>query len=213
MIIFGVDQSISKFAVTVFEVSEETFEYRVIGKLMIRSGSLDAKKQLPDVRYFKTIHEQIEYITKTFAEYVKDFNAQYVFVEQLSFGSTGNATRDLAGLYYCLQQCVKDFTGLPFSKFGAIPPSSAKSLARDYLPIEDQIEEYVVKSGKDAGKTKTRKTVMKKKHMMKAVQQVIPDFIDGYTVNGKNSGAEDLPDSYFIGVCGINKLKKELHYD
>lgn len=201
MNIFSIDQSKSKCAIIVWSNDQGCFA--PIYKEVIRSGNNGAKaKQKVDVMYFDTLYEQIYYVVSKLEDLYYQYEPEYVCLEGLGFSSIGDQTRDLAGVYHCIYQRLMQI-GVPISNITSITPTSAKSFARQFLPSEEQTEEYIVKKGKKAGQTQTRKTVMDKHQMVKACKMVCPELLVGYTSTGLNSGIEDLADAYFIGRCFI----------
>lgn len=108
--VIGIDQSLTSTGVVVIEDGvPKPIDYKVINT---------TKDQ--------TIQQRIWYITTQIHLIAHKYKPILINVEGLSFASSGNATRDLAGLYYSLT------TVLPFS-FGynvqTITPNQVKKFA------------------------------------------------------------------------------------
>lgn len=73
---------------------------------------------------YSNFHRAID-ITKQIHFICKDYQPDIVNIEGLAFGMKGNATRDLAGLQYCvITQLIKD--NIPYN---IIPPTTLKKFA------------------------------------------------------------------------------------
>lgn len=200
MKLMSVDQSLSHCAVVIWEGDKPS------SKHMICTGSTHSKgKQKPNVAYFDSVAEQILYIAEKILHLAKEQGCDTYVMEELSFGSLGNATRDLAGLFYCIQMMfmLNEDSGGPTSYLNCIPPTSVKSFAREFLPEEERV---VVKErvDKKTGKTvySKGKLVMKKPEMVRAVECAEPGFLDGITLT---AGKADYADAYLIGKAYIAK--------
>lgn len=140
---------------------------------------------------------QMEYISQRILETAESFKVDNVVLESLSFGSAGNATRDLAGLFFCIQLTLLR-AGYTMDQVHTVAPTSVKSWARNQLPGDEQ--EVMNDKG-----TKMVKIKMGKDEMMKVCNLLCPGLIGGYTKTGKNGGATDLADAYLIGRCYLDR--------
>jgi len=140
--------------------------------------------------------QQIVYITDQIVSVCKSFNVDKIVLESLSFGSAGNATRDLAGLFFGIQISLLR-NGYNMEDIHTVAPTSVKSWARKWLPGEEQ--EVLGTKGKMV------KIKMGKDEMMRVCENLQPGFLKGYTKSGKNGGATDLADAYLIGRCFLER--------
>ena len=192
----SIDQSLSKTAAIVWEDGEPV-EVKVF-----KTGSLSAKKHIEGVRHFDSDDERIDHICEELWQLVGDNQPCTVSMEGLSFGSTGNVARQLAGLYFTIRNSLYNGTELQWNQFYSISPTSAKSFARDFLPIELQTVP------KPSGKAGTNKVKMDKHLMIKAVPEVHSWVYDGYKMSGKMAGLDDICDAYWIGRYWHKSLNK-----
>jgi len=116
--------------------------------------------------------------------YIKHKCVDIVF-EQLSYGSMGDATRNLAGLLFTIE--TKLFEQLGLDELTKLPPTSVKKFAVGY------------------GGSMTRKVT--KKDMMDALpEDTYSAFYDaGYL---RSKGLADLADAYFIGKLHLDNISK-----
>lgn len=181
MTILGIDQSLAKCAMVVMNNYGE-----VIHKEVVRTGNV-ATKQKKGVTYFDSLEQQIHHICTVMIKHVDTYKPDYIVFEALSFGSAGNATRNLAQLFGALQETllINDFKG----NVSTVTPTGLKSFARQFLPEKDQF------SGKTkAGKPKLVK--MDKKFMCEAVDNL---FGEGYLKEYNNTnGKDDVADATFL---------------
>lgn len=201
----SVDQSLSHCAVVVWDEGVPVY------REMIRTGSTSSKgKQKPDVMYFDTVYEQIDYICSRITEIVEEYEIVDEFVmEALSFGSTGNATRDLAGLFYCIVLSLVNSGNnwLEWHNIHTVAPTSVKSYARGLLPEEERTivkEKVDKKTGKKVYSTGQVK--MEKSHMVRAVDCDMPGWLDGITLA---AGKADYADAYLIGKKFLEDLSEK----
>ncbi|QGZ16237.1 hypothetical protein Hena1_00610 [Erwinia phage Hena1] len=191
MRLMSVDQSLSHCAVVIWDGNKPSTKY------MIRTGSTSSKgKRQADVVYFDHVIQQIEYIVGRICEYVKTHEIDTYVMESLSLGSLGSATRDLAGLFYCIQMALIEHH-LNVEDLHVVAPTSVKSFARTLLPEEEQTfqkEKVDKKSGKSV--YSLAKTVMKKPEMVRATEVAEPGFLSGLTLA---AGKADYADAYLIG--------------
>lgn len=192
MRLLSIDQSLSSCACVVFDGKDAIFK-----EMIHTTGSEKIRDKSPWVRYFETPTEQIAFITAKISDIVESFKVDHVVVESLSFGSSGNATRDLAGLFFCIQLRLL-LDGFRMDQLHTVAPTSVKSWARNRLPGEEQ--EFINDKGK------MTKIKMGKDEMMRACEILHPDFLKGYTKTGKNGGATDLADAFLIGRCFLERF-------
>jgi|AGFS01.1.fsa_nt_gi hypothetical protein len=155
--------------------------------------------------FFKHPAEQIAYISRKIADVCESFEVDHIVLESLSFGSAGNATRDLAGLFFGIQlTLLRD--GYSMDNIHTVAPTSVKSWARKWLPGEEQ--EVMNAKG-----TKMDKVKMGKNEMMRVCEILHPGFLNGYTKSGKNGGATDLADAILIGGCFLERKGEGLGFN
>lgn len=192
MRLLTIDQSLSSCAYVILEDGVPIFK-----EVLHTTGS---KKKADDSKgwclYFEHTAEQIAYITGKISGVCESFNVDHIVLESLSLGSVGDATRDLAGLFYSIQlTLLRDGYGM--DNIHVIAPTSVKAWARKWIPGEEQ--EVIDKDGKKS------KLKMDKNAMMRVCNMLCPGLIDGYTKSGKNGGATDLADAYLIGRCFLER--------
>ena len=198
MNLMSVDQSLSHCAVVIWDGDKPSHKY------MIRTGSTKSKgKQKKDVVYFDHVIQQIDYIVSEICGYVKKHKIDTYVMESLSLGSLGSATRDLAGLFYCIQMSLMEHY-LSVTDLHTVAPTSVKAFARTLLPEEEQ-SEVKEKVDKKTNKTvySTGKTKMGKPQMVRATQVAEPGFLDGLTLE---AGKADYADAYLIGRALLTRL-------
>lgn len=191
MNLMSIDQSLSHCAVVVWK------DGIVKDRYMIRTGSTSSKgPRKKDVVYFDHVLKQIEHVVSEICWIAKKHKIDVCVMESLSLGSVGNATRDLAGLFYCIQSALWEHY-ISFENLHTVAPTSVKSFARTLLPEEEQtvIKEKV---DKKTGKKVYSKTAVKmeKSHMVRAVDCDFPGWLDGLTLA---AGKADYADAYLIG--------------
>lgn len=189
MKLLTIDQSMASCAYIVLDGETPVFK-----EVLHTTGSDKAK---PWQLKFDNPVEQMDYISRKILDVAKSFDVDAVVLESLSFGSAGNATRDLAGLFFCIQLTLIR-GGFPIENIHTVAPTSVKSWARNRLPGEEQEE-------MNAKGTKMVKIKMGKDEMMKVCNLLEPGLIDGYTKTGKNGGATDLADAFLIGRCYLER--------
>jgi Holliday junction resolvasome RuvABC endonuclease subunit len=147
----GIDQSYSGTGVVIIE-----------GDMVIGFDKFTSDKT-------KDIFERCWDVVSQIRQYIKDNNPDYVSIEGLAFGMTGNATRDLAGLQFSIITTAKYIDGV---NIDIITPLSLKKFATG--------------NGK-----------AKKDDMMAAIPADILDMFRarGYK---KTTGLADLTDAYFL---------------
>lgn len=192
MKILAIDQSLSKCAITRHEDGKF-----VIEKLS-KTGKSSVKNKRKDTNYYDTLHEQIHHICEDVLSEVKTFKPDYIVFEALSFGSVGNASRDLACLYGAIRErLICEFPDMEVSEFA---PTSLKSFAHNYLP-EHSKWDGTTKANKP------KKVKMDKKKVVEAVREIHgQDFLSSYNYS---TGLDDLADSVFLGMMLYDQKKKE----
>jgi len=189
----SIDQSMSSCACVVFDGKEAIFK-----EVIRTTGAKNIADKSPWVQYFENPVEQMSFITGKILDIVESFQVDHVVCESLSFGSAGNATRDLAGLFFCIQLRLL-LEGFRMDQLHTVAPTSVKSWARGRLPGEQQEFKYE--------KGKMEKIKMGKDEMMNVCELLFPGFLKGYTKTGKNGGATDLADAYLIGRCFLDRYQ------
>lgn len=189
MKILAIDQSLSSCAIVVLDDGVPVF------KEVLRTSRLDAKKPEKEfksgVTIFSRATEQMEYISDSIAATATSFSVDEIITEALSLNSIGNATRDLAGLFHCVQLTLLK-KGFKINQIHEVTPTAVKAIAWNYLP-EDMKYDGLKKDGKP------RKRKMDKNEMILACEQVAPELLEGFTKTGKNGGRGDLADAFWIG--------------
>ncbi|AFH21393.1 hypothetical protein CR3_gp228 [Cronobacter phage CR3] len=201
MRLLTIDQSLSSCAYVVLEDGIPIFK-----EVLHTTGSeKKAKDSKGWCMYFEHTAEQIAYITGQIAGVCDSFDVDHIVLESLSLGSVGDATRDLAGLFYSIQlTLLRD--GYTMDQIHVIAPTSVKSWARKWLPGEEQ------ETMNDAG-TKMVKVKMGKNEMMRVCEILHPGFLKGYNKSGKNGGATDLADAILIGGCFLERNGERLGFN
>ncbi|AUE23344.1 hypothetical protein Ro1_00118 [Raoultella phage Ro1] len=130
MKLMSVDQSLSHCAVVIFDDGVPVY------REMIRTGSNNSKgKKNKDVMYFNTVYEQIDYICERICNICEDQGVIGAYVmEALSLGSLGSATRDLAGLFYCIALALVNSgrNWLDWEDIHTVAPTSVKLMPEDF---------------------------------------------------------------------------------
>lgn len=187
--LLSVDQSMSKTAYVFWYGGD------IVAKGVIRTGSYASKNQPKGVAHFHTLDEQMYFIScrliDVLNEHVKDWNTPLNIVfEGLSFGSVGNATRNLAGLYFVLRQAFFVQCDVMFDNMSDLAPTTLKAYARPYLP--ERLQTEIGKTGKPI------KVKMTKKLMVQAAEAIKgKEFFEGLNMS---TGRDDLADALFLGL-------------
>ena len=192
MKLMSVDQSLSHCAVVIFDDGVPVY------REMIRTGSNNSKsKKNKDVIYFDNVHEQIRFVVGRILTLAEEHRIDKYVMEALSLSSIGSATRDLAGLFYCIVYGLYQSAILGYQAIHTVAPTSVKAYARALLP---ESERTVVKEkvDKKTGKKvySTGQVKMEKSHMVRAVDCDFPGWLDGMTLA---AGKADYADAYLIG--------------
>lgn len=183
--IIAVDQSLSGFAYTVYHCGDIA-EYGVI-----RTGSSSNKTKHDTVNYFCTVEEQIHYICKEFFKIVDTYDPDKFIFEALSYGSVGNASRDLAMLLGGVVESLFMVYNYTVQDIVFYQPTKLKAFARTLLPEDEQTTFN--------SKNKPVKIKMDKNMMVKAVSYSAgEEYLKGYSMSGKYKGKDDLADSYLL---------------
>ena len=181
MKVLGIDQSLSKCA----------FCFMVDGKPtrleLSKTGASKVKNKRPDTNYYDCLHDQIHQVCVDLEGYVNTFQPDHITFESLSFGSAGNATRNLACLFGAMREALLvNFSHIPVHEYA---PTALKSYARDFLKPDRQ-HEGVLTSGKP------KKAKMDKKMMVESVKNKFgDDYLKGYNYS---SGLDDLADATWL---------------
>ncbi len=177
----GVDESLSKCA----------FSFVVGGvrvdRQLSKTGALKVGAKKRGTTYYGCLHKQIHHICLDLVDHVGEFQPDRITFESLSFGSMGDATRNLAGLFGAMRETLMvNFPDIPVYEYA---PTSIKSYARDYLKDERQHEGYLATG-------KPKKVKMDKKMMVEAVKELYgQDYLKGYNYS---TGLDDLADSTWL---------------
>lgn len=194
MKLLTIDQSMASCAYVVLEDAKTP----IFKEVLHTTGSSDPK---PWQVGFSTPVEQMDYISEKILSTAKSFNVDHIVMESLSFGSAGNATRDLAGLFFCIQLTLFR-NGYTSEQLHTIAPMSAKSWAWNFLP--DELQGVPNDKG-----TKINKRKMGKDEMVIVAKTLYPGFLDGYNKTGKNGGLTDLADAILIGRTWRTKQRMD----
>lgn len=191
MLIVSVDTSLSKFATIIWKDGVP-----VIHKLF-RTGKDKTKKKLKSVKYFDNLAEQINWLSNEVISFIKlHGKPDKVYLEGLSFGSSGNASRDLASIYALFVDKLHEKVGMDFCDIEAIPPTTIKAVARTFLPLEEQTE--INAKGKQV------KRVMSKDLMITVAEELHPEILEGLVKSAasEHSGKEDMSDAILCYYAG-----------
>ena len=100
--LLSIDQSLTHTACVVWD------DGKPVHKVVLRTQSSSAKEKKPGTVSFATAAERIDWICKQVRYYIHTHGVDTVVMEGLSFGSRGDATRELAGLFYGLEVMLWD---------------------------------------------------------------------------------------------------------
>lgn len=202
--LLSIDQSLTHTACVVWDNGKP------VDKVVLRTQSTSAKEKKPGTVSFATAAERIDWICKQVRYYIHTHQVDTVVMEGLSFGSRGDATRELAGLFYGLEimlmDALADCENDGLFKVHTVTPTTAKKFARSRLPEELAFEEKK-KLDKKTGKEHTVKkpVTMDKKLMVKACELSEPGFLDGINLV---QGKADIADAYWIGRAHLEGLSQ-----
>lgn len=181
MKILGIDQSLSKCG----------FCFMVDGKpesfALSKTGASKVKTKRKDTVYYDNLSDQIHHICVDLEKHISTFNPDKITFEALSFGSVGDATRNLACLMGALRETIirSGWDG----EVTEIAPTSLKSYTHQFVS-EELKWDGVTKAGKP------KKVKMDKKLMVSAAREINgQDFLSGYNYS---TGLDDLVDAYFL---------------
>lgn len=158
-----------------------------VGHVLSKTGSNKTKTRRKDAVYYDNLTEQIHHICDDLVKVVRSFEPDIITFEALSFGSIGNATRDLSVLMGGLRETlIVNFPNIPVTE---VAPTSLKTYARDFLKEESKWE-GVLKTGKP------KKCKMDKKKVVEAVKELYGQhYLKGYNYS---TGLDDLADATFL---------------
>lgn len=179
--ILGIDQSLSKCAFV------KMVDGVVGGVYLSKTGASKVKTKRKDTEYFDKLSDQIHYICKDLETQVVEFKPDIIVFEALSYGSVGDATRNLAELHGAMREVL---CRIPYNDIVVeVAPTSLKSYAHGLLP-EDMKWEGLTKSNKP------KKVKMDKKLMVTAVRELYgKDYLLDYNYS---SGLDDLSDATLL---------------
>ena len=177
----GIDQSLSKCAFS-FSIEGKPVSFE-----LSKTGAGTVKNKRPDTSYYACLHDQINHVCIALNDHVGEFQPDRITFEALSFGSAGNATRNLACLYGAMRETLKvNFPQIPVYE---VAPTSLKSFGRELLPWDQQFE-GVLKSGKP------KKVKMDKKLMVECAKNTFgTKLFNGYNYS---SGLDDIADASLL---------------
>ena len=177
----GIDQSLSKCAFTLLEDGKPVYHF------ISKTGKDSVKNKRPDTNYYTTLEDQIHHVCTGLIDTVEYCCPDTITFESLSYGSVGDATRNLSCLYGAMRETlVVNFPNITVYEYA---PTSIKSYARDFLLPDRQVD-GVLKTGKP------KKVKMDKKLMVEAVRELYgQDYLKGYNYS---SGLDDLADSTWL---------------
>lgn len=181
MKVLGIDQSLSKCAFVYMG------DGQIENKYLSKTGGSGGKTRRKDVTYYDTLQEQIHHICVDLKEVVSTCEPDKITFEALSFGSVGDATRNLACLYGAMRETLINmkFKGVVTE----VPPTSLKSYAHTFLKEEDKWD-GVTKAGKP------KKVKMDKKLMVASVRELYgEDYLKEYNYS---TGLDDLADATLL---------------
>jgi hypothetical protein len=181
MKILGIDQSLSKAAFIQF------IDGDIVSKFISKTGSTKVKIKRRDTSYYDSLSEQIHHICIDLIEQVKIFNPEVISFESLSYGSVGDASRNLAELHGAMRETL-----ISIGYIGEVieyAPTSLKSYAWTFLP-EDMKYEGLTSTNK------LKKVKMDKKMVVLAARQIYGgDYLKDYNYS---TGLDDLADATFL---------------
>lgn len=161
---------------------------------IIKIGSIRTsnKENNKGIFYSESKLARMSYIAGKILDISNEDEISEIAIESLSFASIGNATRDLAGLFYLILGILK-FTGFDERRFNLLAPQTVKSYAKTFLP-----NLKYDKKGKIVSKIK-----MDKNRMIEAYSYAFPDSIHANKANGLG----DMVDAAFIGKTYLDRIK------
>lgn len=167
--VLGIDQSMAGTAWVVLDD-----EKNVIAHGMIRTGG----NTEPKYDYMFTSENKIdrfEYISNKLWEIRLKYVVSYISIEGLSFGSAGNATRDLAVLMGWIQSEIWE------DGYWLETPATT-------------LKKYATGNGR-----------AEKGDMLEALPEPFQQGLrDTYKKSGKSSGLQDIPDAYWLACKGVD---------
>lgn len=179
--ILGIDQSLSKCAFV--QMVDGDVEKLYLSK----TGASKVKTKRKDTSYYDSLPEQIHHICKDLRSQVESFQPDYITFESLSYGSSGDASRNLAELHGAMREtliCI-GFSG----KIIEYAPTSLKSYAHQFLPEDLKWDGFTEAK-------KPKKVKMDKKMVVAAVREVYgKDYLSKYNYS---TGLDDLSDATFL---------------
>lgn len=179
--ILGIDQSLSKCAFCYMENGNP------IELSLSKTGASKVKTKRKDVTYYDTLPQQIHHVCKDLLLNVQRFRPDCIVFEALSFGSVGNASRDLACLYGAMRETL--MVNFPSIVIYEVAPTSLKTYAHSFLKEERKWDGYT-----KAGKPK--KIKMDKKLVVEAVKELYGEtYLKSFNYS---TGLDDLADATFL---------------
>ena len=190
MKVLGIDQSLSKCAFICIEDGE------VIYKSLSKTGASKVKTKRKDTTYYDQLDQQIHHICVDLENTIDTLYPDKIVFEALSFGSVGDATRNLACLFGAMKETIIR-TGWE-GEVLEVAPTSLKSYAHQFLKEDRKYD------GVTATK-KPKKVKMDKKLMVEAGRELNgQDFLSEYNYS---TGLDDLNDAFFLAHKVYNEKK------
>ena len=182
MKILGIDQSLRKCAFVYF--NDVPVDWYVS-----KTGASTVKIKRKDTTYYDTLEDQIHHVCLDLRKHVQAFKPDVICFEALSYGSAGNATRNLACLFGAMNETL--INGQYGGTIITFTPTTVKAYARDFLPEERKFS-GCTKSGNP------KKVTMDKKMMVEAVRNLYgEEYLSEYNYS---SGLDDLTDATFLAL-------------
>lgn len=196
MKLISVDQSLSSCALTYW------IDGIPVDKEIISTVRAETKNKKKNSLVFSRVTSQIAYVSNSIVDRINSFEADAFVCEGVAAGSFGNQKGFLITLFQDINDAILENSILTKDKVFSYSPTTVKSFARGFLPIEEQ-KEMKTKKVKDKKTgivtevTKEYLCEMSKKRMVQACNLVAPKgWLDGYTLA---AGRADYADSFWIG--------------
>lgn len=161
--VLGLDQSFTSTGVVVMDER----------KSVIWMGTVTTKKQTDDKQ---EIFHRARKIVQEISDIISEYKIDFVSIEQLAYGSVGDATRNLAGLQFMLIDMFIE-NDIPFM---TVPPTSLKKYATD-------------------------KGNCSKDLMVECLPSVPVDIKGQIEKHPKSKGRYDLADAYWLASKGVDE--------
>lgn len=178
MKLISCDQSLSSCALTYW------IDGVPVDKEIISTVRAETKNKKKNSLVFSRVTSQIAYVSDSIVDRINSFEADAFVCEGVAAGSFGNQKGFLITLFQDINDAILENSILTKDKVFSYSPTTVKSFARGFLPIEEQT-------------VNGKKLKMQKNHMVRACELVAPKgWLDGYTLA---AGRADYADSFWIG--------------